>query len=69
MIGTTEPLESLFGSFKRTKEGVWDGFGGVGRLILSMASHVGEITEEIVKSSLETVTIKNVKEWIRTCQV
>ena len=40
MIGTTEPIESLFGYYKRAKDNLWDQRGGVGRLILSMASRV-----------------------------
>lgn len=69
MIGTTEPLESLFGYFKRVKCGLWDGQGGVGRLILSMASKVGEMTEELVKKGLEHITTDSVRNWLRTCQV
>lgn len=67
MIGTTEPLESLFGYYKKVKNGLWDGQGGVGRLILSMASRVGEITEELVKSSLESIKVKNVNNWLKKC--
>jgi hypothetical protein len=69
MIGTTEPLESLFGYFKRVKNGLWDEQGGVGRLILSMASRVGEITEELVKNSLEYITVSGVSDWLKTCRV
>ena len=69
MIGTTEPLESLFGHFKRVKSGLWDGQGGVGRLILSMASRVGEITEELVKNGLEYITTSGVNNWLENCWV
>lgn len=69
MIGTTEPLESLFGYFKRVKNGLWDKQGGMGRLILSMASRVGEITEELVKNSLEYITVSGVNDWLKTCRV
>ena len=69
MVGSTEPLESLFGCFKRVKNGVWDRQGGVGRLILSMASRVGEISEELIKKALEYVTVNGVDEWFKTCLV
>jgi len=69
MIGTTEPLESLFGYFKKVKSGLWDKQGGVGRLILSMASRVGEITEELVRNGLEHTTTTGVNKWLRNCQI
>lgn len=69
MIGTTEPIESLFGYFKRAKDNLWDQRGGVGRLVLSMASRVGEITEELVEKSLEYSTYKGVKNWLNECLV
>lgn len=68
MIGTTECLESLFGYYKRAKDCLWDGCGGVGRLILSMASRVGEMTEELIKTSLEYTTVMGVNSWLKSCQ-
>lgn len=64
VIGTTELIESLFGCFKRTKAGVWDRYGGIGRLILTMASRVGEMTLNVVKSALETVKTTDVNSWL-----
>jgi len=66
MIGTTEPLESLFGHYKYVKNNLWDGRGGVGRLILSMASRVGEITEDLIEASLEYATVKEVNSWLKS---
>jgi hypothetical protein len=69
MIGTTEPIESLFGYYKRAKDNLWDQRGGVGRLILSMASRVGEMSEELVEKSLEYTTYNGVKNWLDKCLV
>lgn len=69
MIGSTEPLESLFGCYKNTKNGLWDKRGGVGRLILSMASRVGEISEDLVRKGLEHITINGIGEWMKNCLV
>lgn len=69
MIGTTEPLESLFGYYKQVKNAAWDSYGGLGRLILAMASRLGGLTEELVKKSLEYSTVKQVNEWLAGCLV
>lgn len=63
-IGSTEVIESLFGGFKRLKAGVCDEYGGIGRLILTMASRVGEISREVVKVALESVRIGDVNNWL-----
>lgn len=64
VLGSTEAIESLFGCYKRIKNGLWDNFGGLGRLILSMASRVGEISMNLVKEALEAIRIVDVNDWI-----
>jgi hypothetical protein len=63
-LGSTEAIESLFGFYKRIKNGLWDNYGGLGRLILSMASRVGEISRDIVQKALESIRIVDVNNWI-----
>jgi hypothetical protein len=65
--GTTEIIESLFGYFKHVKNGLWDGNGGIGRLILTMASRVGELTSELVKSALDNIHQKELAQWLEGC--
>lgn len=64
VIGSTEVIESLFGRFKRIKAGVYDKHGGIGRLILTMASRVGEISMEIVETALESIRTVDVNNWL-----
>lgn len=63
-IGSSEVIESLFGYFKQVKVGLWDHNGGIGRLILSMASRVGELTMEVVQEALESTRKTDVTNWI-----
>lgn len=65
--GTTEVIESLFGYFKHVKNGMWDGNGGMGRLILTMASRVGELTSELVKSALDNIHQRELIQWFKSC--
>lgn len=65
--GTTEVIESLFGYFKHVKNGLWDGSGGIGRLILVMASRVGELTSDLIKKALDNVRHKELMDWIQNC--
>jgi hypothetical protein len=62
--GTTEVIESLFGYFKHVKNGLWDGNGGIGRLILCMASRVGKLTSELIKEALEKVRKNELTGWL-----
>lgn len=62
--GTTEVIESLFGYFKHVKNGLWDENGGVGRLILTMASRVGELTSELVHDALNNVRQRDLNAWL-----
>lgn len=61
--GTTEVIESLFGYFTYVKNGLWDENGGIGRLILSMASRVGELTLELIQNALNSVRQKDLFAW------
>lgn len=65
--GTTEIIESLFGYFKHVKNGLWDGNGGIGRLILTMASRAGELTSELVKCALDNIQQKELVQWLESC--
>jgi hypothetical protein len=65
--GTTEVIESLFGYFKYVKNGLWDDNGGVGRLILTMASRVGELTLEVIQQALNAVRHKDLFAWQKNC--
>ena len=64
--GTTEVIESLFGYFKHVKNGLLDGKGGVGRLILSMASRVGELTTDLVEKALNSIRKKELTQWYKS---
>jgi hypothetical protein len=66
--GTTEVIESLFGYFKHVKNGLWDNSGGIGRLILTMASRVGELTSALVKCALDTIRQKELVQWFENCR-
>jgi hypothetical protein len=63
-LGSTEVIESLFGYFKYTKAGLWDRHCGIGRLILSMACRVGELSKDFIKTALETVKVEDVVNWL-----
>lgn len=65
-LGSSEMIESLFGHFKRVKCGVSDQHGGLGRLILTAASRVGELTMDVTKTALELIKVSDVNRWIST---
>jgi hypothetical protein len=62
--GTSEVIESLFGYFKHVKNGLWDGNGGIGRLILCMSSRVGTLTAELIKEALENIKKSELTKWL-----
>jgi hypothetical protein len=68
-FGSTEVIESLFGYYKYTQAGLWDSCGGIGRLILTMASRVGELSKELVQTALEAVRIHDVRNWLKNSLV
>jgi hypothetical protein len=62
VIGSTEILESLFGKHKSIAE---RGPKPMGRLILSMASRIGERpTESLVQRAFEEIKEQNVTAWL-----
>lgn len=63
--GTTEVIESLFGYFKYVKNGLWDGSGGIGRLILTMATRVGELTSDLIQNAFNEVRKKDIFGWLK----
>jgi hypothetical protein len=65
--GTTEIIESLFGYFKHVKNGIGDRNGGVGLLILCMASRVGEVTTDVAREALDNVRNRELKQWLDNC--
>lgn len=63
IIGSTESIESLFGKYKGV---VARGPQPMGRLILSMASRVGERpTELLVQCAFEKIKERDVFEWLQ----
>lgn len=63
VIGSTESIESLFGKYKGV---VARGPQPMGRLILSMASRVGERpTELLVQRAFEKIKERDVSEWLQ----
>lgn len=65
--GSTEVIESLFGYFKHVKNGLWDRSGGMGRLILCMASRVGELSADLIRRALETIRGVELTRWFEDC--
>jgi len=63
VVGSSEIIESLFGKHKSISE---KGPKPMGRLILSMASRVGEIpTEALVQAAFEAVKESHVAKWLK----
>lgn len=63
VIGSTESIESLFGKYKGI---IARGPQPMGRLILSMASRVGEPpTELLVQCAFERIKERDVSEWLQ----
>lgn len=67
--GTTEVIESLFGYFKHVKNGLWDSEGGIGRLILTMASRVGELSMELVENALNNIRQTELTKWFNSSYI
>ena len=65
--GSTEVIESLFGYFKHVKNGLWDRCGGIGRLVLTMASRVGELSLELVEDALSNIRNRELFQWYENC--
>ena len=63
LVGSTEVLESTFGTLKRL-EGSYAGDGFTG-LALALGAIVGERTEEEVREALEAVPKKEAEGWVK----
>jgi hypothetical protein len=61
--GTSEIIESVFGSFKQLEK--QHSSGGLTSLILALAALVGKKHTDLVNDALECVPVKKVKEWIK----
>ena len=60
--GCSEIIESIFGKFKQLEKN--HASGGITSLVLSLPALVGNISEEIVKQAMETISIDHIKGWI-----
>jgi hypothetical protein len=60
--GCTEIIESIFGKFKQLEKN--HAAGGITSLVLSLPAFIGNISEEIVKKAMETITIDHIKGWV-----
>jgi hypothetical protein len=64
LLGSSEIIESLFGKQKMLEgEQSKNGFTG---LILSAAAFVSQTTLDVVEQAMETVRVKDIKNWITT---
>jgi hypothetical protein len=61
LLGSTEVLESLFGTFKRIEGNTKT--GGFTQLALSIASSVGPTTADVIDEALSSVTCEDVRKW------
>lgn len=62
LLGSSEGIESIFGKFKQLeKDHASRGFTS---LVLSLPAMMGEISQSIVQSALETISIENVWDWV-----
>jgi hypothetical protein len=64
LLGCSEVIESTFGKFKQLEK--QHASGGLTSLVISLASFLGEISIDIVKIAMETISIGDVKGWIAT---
>jgi hypothetical protein len=60
--GCSEIIESIFGKFKQLEKN--HASGGITSLVLSLPALVGNMSEEIVKQAMETISIDHIKGWI-----
>ena len=61
LVGSTEVLESLFGTFKRLQGD--RGTGGLTQLALSVAAAVSPTTPQVVEEALRTVSCEDIRRW------
>ena len=63
LVGSTEVLESTFGTLKRL-EGSYAGDGFTG-LILALGAILGDRSEDQVREALEAVPKKEAEHWVK----
>lgn len=61
LVGSTEVLESLFGTFKRLEGNVRT--GGFTQLALSIAAAVSPTTHHVIDEALRTVSCDDIRRW------
>ena len=61
LVGSTEVLESLFGTFKRLEGD--GGTGGFTQLALSLAAAVSPTTPTVVEEALRKVSCEDIRRW------
>ena len=64
LIGSSEVLEGVFGSYKRIAGENKMSTNGLGRLILTMSSRIGEFSKNLLSKALENVKGKDVSAWL-----
>lgn len=63
LLGCSEIIESVFGKFKQLEKN--HASGGLTSLVLSLSALLGDLSVEIVKEVMETISIGQVKKWIK----
>lgn len=62
LLGSSEIIESMFGQFKQLEKNHCS--GGLTSLVLSLPAMAGQWTSDLIKTTMEQVTIEKVKEWV-----
>ena len=62
LLGCTEVLESVFGSFKQMEKN--HASSGLTSLVLSLPAILGSLTEEVIKDAMEKISVEDLQEWI-----
>lgn len=62
LVGSSEIIESTFGKFKQLEKN--HSSGGLTSLVLSLPAMVGQWNVDVIKTAMEQISIKDVKEWI-----
>jgi len=69
LIGSTEVIESLFGRFKHIMGSTHWAVTGFGRMILTLASRLGNLSTKLVNSALTSIRYNDLREWLQTCTI
>jgi hypothetical protein len=65
ILGSTEVIESMFGTFKEVVGSTHRAGTGFGRLILSMASRVGETSKDVIRKAFESSRMADIDVWLK----